>query len=155
MKLLCDQMLGSLAKWLRIYGFDTFYANASITDDMLLQIAKEEHRVLLTRDKELIWRGKRENISVISISDTDLDNQLRQILSKLPFDEHLLLTRCLLCNSPLRKVQKEEVKDCVPQKVFENNDMFWFCDHCKKYYWKGTHVENMVEKIRRLQQNNT
>jgi uncharacterized protein with PIN domain len=38
MKLLCDQMLGTLAKWLRIMGFDTFYANAETSDEDLLKI---------------------------------------------------------------------------------------------------------------------
>jgi len=54
MKFLCDQMLGTLAKWLRIYGFDTFYANYKISDEELIKISKDEKRVLISRDKELI-----------------------------------------------------------------------------------------------------
>jgi len=54
MKILCDQMLGTLAKWLRIMGFDTFYANAEMSDEDLLNIAKGENRTIFTRDKELI-----------------------------------------------------------------------------------------------------
>ena len=56
MKFLCDQMLGTLAKWLRLLGFDTFYANDEIKDDILLLIAKKENRAIITRDKELIFR---------------------------------------------------------------------------------------------------
>ena len=52
MKFLCDQMLGTLAKWLRIYGFDTFYANRDISDSELLDISKKENRILITRDKK-------------------------------------------------------------------------------------------------------
>ena len=55
MKFLCDQMLGSLAKWLRILGFDTFYARRDLQDEDVLNIAKKENRVLITRDVELVW----------------------------------------------------------------------------------------------------
>ena len=65
MKFLCDQMLGTLATWLRLFGFDTFYANAEMDDDELLKIAEKENRVLITRDKELIIRAKKKNIKVI------------------------------------------------------------------------------------------
>lgn len=59
MKFLCDKMLGTLAKWLRIYGFDTFYANSEIDDEGLMEIAKKEKRVLITRDKDLIIKAKK------------------------------------------------------------------------------------------------
>ena len=72
-------MLGSLAKWLRILGFDTFYANAEITDRDLLKIAKDENRIIISRDKELIFMGKRENLDVIEIKNIDLDEQLNQV----------------------------------------------------------------------------
>jgi uncharacterized protein with PIN domain len=60
MRLLCDQMLGTLAKWLRLIGFDTFYATKEMDDSELLQIAKKEKRIILTRDKELLVRGKKK-----------------------------------------------------------------------------------------------
>ena len=51
MKFLCDRMLGTLAKWLRIIGFDTSFADANIEDEKLLRLAKDEERILITRDK--------------------------------------------------------------------------------------------------------
>ena len=77
MKALCDQMLGTLAKWLRLFGFDTFYANQEIEDEELLQVAKKEDRVIITKDKQLIARGKKEKLSVIEMDTTNLDEQLR------------------------------------------------------------------------------
>ena len=64
MKLLCDHMLGSLAKWLRIFGFDTLYPDATTNDDEVLHIAKAEKRLLISRDKELITRGKKVQLEV-------------------------------------------------------------------------------------------
>ena len=94
MKILCDQMLGTLAKWLRIMGFDTFYANAEMSDEDLLNIAKGENRTIFTRDKELIIRGKKKNLNVIAIETTDLDLQLNQALKHVNIDEKSILSRC-------------------------------------------------------------
>ena len=147
MKLLCDQMLGSLAKWLRILGFDTFYANKEITDEELLNIAKIENRTIVSRDKELILRGKKQNINVIEIKNTDLDDQLKLVLNLIKIDEKLVLSRCTLCNKILEKIEKSEVEGKVPRKIFDNNDEFWFCNKCKKFYWMGSHYKKITDKI--------
>jgi len=150
MKFLCDQMLGTLAKWLRIYGFDTFYSNSEIDDLELINIAKEEKRILLTRDKELIIRGRKKNLQVIQVNNTDLDKQLSLVLKNVDIDSNLILSRCLICNNPIEEIQKNKVIEKVPKKVFENNDKFWFCKSCNKFYWKGSHFENMLEKIKKI-----
>ena len=147
MKLLCDQMLGSLAKWLRIFGLDTFYANSEITDEELLKIAKKENRTVITRDKELTQKAKKQNTEVIQIKITDLEEQLNQVLNLIKIDKELILTRCTICNSLVKKINKSEVKGKVPKKVFENNDKFWFCKKCNKVYWTGSHYDKINEKI--------
>jgi len=139
MKILCDQMLGTLAKWLRIFGFDTFFANSELTDKDLL-----ENRIIISRDKELIIRGKKENIAVISIETTDLDLQLNQVLKQLKIDKKSILSRCTLCNTELERVDKSIVKGKVPSKVFENNENFLFCLKCNKFYWVGSHYDEMI-----------
>ena len=155
MKILCDQMLGTLAKWLRILGFDTFYANAEMSDEDLLNIAKGENRTIFTRDKELIIRGKKKNLNVIAIETTDLDLQLNQALKHVNIDEKSILSRCTLCNTVLDTVEKNKVQGKVPSKVFENNEKFWFCSKCNKFYWMGSHYNEMInkiDKIKKLQQ---
>ena len=96
MKILCDQMLGTLAKWLRILGFDTFYVNDTMTDNELLDIAKNEKRIIISRDKELIVRGKKKDLTTIEINTTDLDEQLQQILKLILIDEQFVLSRYIL-----------------------------------------------------------
>jgi uncharacterized protein with PIN domain len=150
MKFLCDQMLGTLAKWLRVLGFDTFYANNTTTDDGLLQIAKSEKRTIISRDKELITRGKKKNMTTIEITSTDLDEQLNQVLKLIHIDEQYVLSRCTLCNTILKAREKSQVEGKVPEKVFENNDSFWFCKKCDKYYWKGSHYEKIIHKIEEI-----
>jgi uncharacterized protein with PIN domain len=54
-RFVADTMLGRLAKWLRILGYDTVYPGQE-TDQRLARIAAEEGRVLLTRDVDLASR---------------------------------------------------------------------------------------------------
>ena len=149
-KYLCDQMLGTLAKWLRLLGFDTFYANAAITDDELIEIAKKENRTIISRDKQLLIRGKKEKLPVIAVTNTDLDEQLKQVVRKAKIDEKTVLSRCSLCNTILSRIEKDRIEKQVPKRVFENNDEFWFCSHCNKIYWKGSHYEKITNKLNHI-----
>lgn len=148
MKLLCDQMLGTLAKWLRIFGYDTFFANNIISDNDLINVAKNEDRVLITRDKELIQKSKKQKIRVIGIDTIDLDGQIRIVLENFEIDEKLFLSRCTICNSEVEKIDKKLVKGKVPKKVFEKQNRFFYCQNCDKYYWFGSHYDKMVNKIK-------
>jgi len=147
-------MLGTLAKWLRILGFDTFYANSEIDDKKLLEIARKEDRTLVTRDKELMMNSRRENLRVVEINTVDLDEQLKLVLKNVEIDKTRFLSRCTICNSEIIEMDKEKVKSFVPKKVFENNKNFWYCKKCDKYYWTGSHSDKMLEKIKGLQKTN-
>jgi len=150
MKFLCDQMLGTLAKWLRIYGFDTFFADSKLDDTDLIDIAKKEQRALLTRDKTLAQVARRENLKVYEIRSTDIDEQLSQVLEGIHIDEEQFFSRCLLCNSPINSIDKNKVKNKIPERVYKNNQKFWFCAKCNKIYWKGSHHDNMLKKIKSI-----
>src|SRR5919202_2153926 len=52
---LADAMLGSVARKLRIFGFDTLYI-AHTHDDEIMKIGIEQGRVILTADRELFKR---------------------------------------------------------------------------------------------------
>ena len=147
-------MLGSLAKWLRIFGFDTLYPDMTTNDDEVLDVAKAEKRLLISRDKELIIRGKKIKLEVLEIQVTDLDKQLAQVLTRISIDNTQVLTRCTLCNTQLISVEKKAIITHVPPKVFETRDQFWHCSFCNKYYWMGTHYENMIGKINELTNKN-
>ena len=143
-------MLGTLAKWLRIYGFDTFFVNSEMDDAKLIEITKKENRILITRDRNLIQSARRENIKTIEIKTTDINEQISTVLGDIKIDKTKVLSRCILCNTEVEEIKKEEIKDKVPKRVFDNNEKFWFCKKCNKIYWKGTHYEKMFEKINNL-----
>lgn len=150
MKFLCDQMLGTLAKWMRIYGLDTLYATDDLDDNKLIEIAKKENRILITRDIQLIYKSRRENIKSIQITEKNIDKQLNQVLKKVKIDKEIFLSRCLLCNSLVNEINKNDIKNKVPNRIFKNNENFWYCKKCDKIYWQGSHFKNMIQKINSL-----
>ena len=152
MKILCDHMLGSLATWLRILGVDTFYPDNQMSDEQLLEIAAQEQRLIISRDKQLIAQGKKRKIPVLELHTTNLDEQLEAVVQAIPIETDKTLTRCTLCNTPLDSAKKEDVVGHVPPKVLQSQHEFWYCPHCNKYYWMGTHYQNMMQKITRLTQ---
>jgi uncharacterized protein with PIN domain len=132
-------------------GFDTFYANADMDDDELLQVAKKENRVVITRDKELMSKMKKQKLPVIELDVTDVDEQLKIVLKDIVVDPKNVLSRCSVCNTILDEIKKKDIQDKVPRRVFENNEKFWFCPKCDKIYWMGTHYDKIKNKIDELQ----
>lgn len=149
-KFLADKMLGKLTKWLRILGYDTTYP---ITDEDLTLIltARQENRILLTRDTNLI---KRRNIcDFLFIKSDRWEEQLSEVIKglKINIDFKLkIFSRCSLCNTPTIKIDKRKVENYVPPYVFLTQNEFVYCLSCKKYYWKGTHWERMTQKIKKF-----
>ena len=94
-----DCMLGTLAKWLRILGYDAFYRNR-IEDGELVELARAEGRVVLTRDRRLTER-RRARPFVLIASDRP-EEQIRQLIAEIGLElrEERLLSRCLPCNTP-------------------------------------------------------
>jgi uncharacterized protein with PIN domain len=147
MNFLADHMLGSLARWLRFFGFDTAYPEVQ-PDAKLIEIAQREGRTILTRDKEL---ASTKEVDTLYIKSVDLEMQLVQVLEKYDLKIDCTFSRCSLCNSILSPVKKSEVKGKVPEKVFLMQNEFWKCQECKKYYWHGTHYKGIKAKIKELE----
>lgn len=154
MKFLVDQMLGTLAKWLRLAGIDTYYATQKISDDELLEIAKKQNRIMITRDKELHMRAKKKDISTLFTKSISLSEQLHLVFQSYPTitNEINPLTRCSLCNTSIQPIEKEKIKGEVPNRVYKQNTKFWHCPTCNHIYWRGTHYEKILEKIKNLNQ---
>jgi len=141
-KFVVDRMLGKLARWLRILGYDTLYPDAK--DEELIEMGNREGRTLITRDKELALRCGNS----ILITTFTIEDQLGEMLKNgLRIDEKEMFTRCTLCNSVLQEIDKNNVQGKIPQKSFENNEKFWYCKNCDKYYWKGKHWVDIKKKI--------
>ncbi len=143
MKFIADVMLGSLAKRMRLLGFDVFYDN-TLSDNDLLQRALEEDRIILTRDTGLAARPLAKNHLFID-SDHIVD-QVRQVIGAFALAPIAALTRCSVCNEPLEPLSKDEARDRVPVYVYLRMKRFYRCGKCNRTYWKGTHVRNMEQR---------
>lgn len=148
MKFLVDSMLGRLAKWLRILGYDTLYFS-SLDDNDLVRMARAEGRMVLTRDRLMV---RRKGIDSLLIESDDFREQIRQLLHDLNLKPDRSFSRCPVCNSPLQSVAKESVRERVPPYVFQTQERFSLCPQCPKIYWRGTHWQRMRERLKRLEE---
>ncbi|OGS39405.1 MAG: hypothetical protein A2551_01935, partial [Elusimicrobia bacterium RIFOXYD2_FULL_34_30] len=139
-----DKMLGRLAKWLRLFGYDTVYFTEGSDKELVFESVRQQ-RILLTRDKGI---SKRKPLKIIFINSEKFAEQIEQLKSdlKIEIDTKKIFTRCIKCNTPLEKIEKEKVKDKVPPYTFETHDDFSYCPKCNKIYWQGSHIE-LAEKI--------
>jgi uncharacterized protein with PIN domain len=149
MKFLVDRMLGKLAKELRMLGYDTLFYRGENTYP-LIKRARDEGRVILTRNTKLLPRRPEDRIFRI-MEDKPL-LQLKELIKKglVSLKEEGLFTRCLLCNHLIDEIPREEVEGNVPDFIFYQQKEFSRCPQCLRIYWKGSHQGHMEKKIEEL-----
>ena len=142
-------MLGTLTRYLRFMGYDTRSANDlkpgnSREDTLLLEQAEKEDRILLTRDAELVRRGKER---AVLVKGEDVLEQVNQLAGLGLVKPRVRLTRCSICNSELQDATEQEIAaaDYAPRD--RNGFTFFWCPHCRKLYWNGSHGEQLMERI--------
>jgi uncharacterized protein with PIN domain len=145
-KFCVDVMLGTLARWLRILGYDTSYNN-QMSDEDLIECCVQENRVAVTRDRRLARRRALSNC--LLIKGNSLGDQLREVLQFTgePVQSELVFSRCLVCNLPLESVKRAEVQYRVPPYVYLTQKVFRRCRSCRRVYWQGTHKDRMMERL--------
>lgn len=146
MKFLADGMLGRLAKWLRILGYDTVY-QVHAHDHELMRRARAEGRILLTRDTEL---AQRRSLQAILITSDDIVAQLQQVLRTCKLTPQAAFSRCPVCNTPLEDLEPELARPRVPPYVSLTQTQFSECPACKRIYWRGTHWARMQARLEDL-----
>jgi hypothetical protein len=141
-RLLADAMLGRLARWLRLIGYDTVYT-ASLTDHQIAARARAEERIVLTRDRALT---QRRGIRCLFVDSQVLEEQLDQVVTALG-PPRTDVARCSKCNTPLVPVTRSQVQSEVPSYVFETHDQFHRCTKCNQIYWPGSHWDNVQHVV--------
>lgn len=124
-------MLGKLGSWLRIFGQDTGIVSDKLDDREILEKAKREDRVVLTRDKDL--KKINSSVEVFLIRSKDFEDQIRKVFNKFDIEPGFPeSSRCSHCNGELKSVGKDE----------------WICKNCSHEYWKGSHWKR-IKKLQR------
>lgn len=145
-RFLLDGMLGALARWLRICGYDAVYLRDA-TDEELIRRAAEDGCVLLTRDQMLYRKALRAGVEAFLVEGVSDAEKLASVSARFGLELDPERSRCPMCDAPLTAVEKEAVRGMVPRRTFEAYDEFWVCRACGKVYWRGSHWRKIVETV--------
>lgn len=143
---LLDGMLGALARWLRICGYDAEYVNDA-SDEELIRRATAEGRVLLTRDRLLYRKAVKAGAEALLVEEGTDAEKLASVSRRFDLVLDPERSRCPRCDAPLEVVDREGVRGKVPPRSLEAYDMFWICRSCGKVYWRGSHWGKIVETV--------
>jgi len=146
MKFIADNMLAKLAKYLRATGYNCIYPPPRKLQE-IKRLTENESRIFLTRNKKYNKLLPQEKLHIIQ-SD-NFSQQFREIFSKfnLELREEKMFSLCLLCNEPVKPVDKEEIKEQLPEMTIKLYSEFYICPKCHRIYWYGGHTKRMKEKI--------
>lgn len=149
MRFILTPELGRLAKWLRILGFDTVYSTQINFSSLLIQ-ALRDNRIILTRNSRFI--NKARVAKCVQIQSDQVNQQLKQILRDLDIrpNTEKMFSRCIICNVELNEIDKQKVKNKVPEYVFKTQDEFFNCPACQRIYWSGTHWGNVSNTLKEI-----
>ncbi|MCF8104974.1 MAG: Mut7-C ubiquitin/RNAse domain-containing protein [Desulfohalobiaceae bacterium] len=145
LRFVVDVNVGKMAMLMRSLGFDTAY-HWTWRDKKIAALAHEESRIVLSKDIGLL---KRKKVTWgLFVRAAEPDAQLREVLNFFglhpPFD---LFSRCLRCNSLLRKVDKQAIIHRLEPKTRKYFQEFSICPDCRRIYWAGSHQEKLLRRI--------
>lgn len=141
-RFLCDEMLQRLGRWLRAAGYDTAIACAGADDRQLLQQAEAEGRWLITRDRAMA-ESRAGRTQVILLTQNTLPGEVAELTRHRHIDWRLRpFTRCLECNTVIVPATPEQ-RARLPAGALRISGVAWYCPHCDKLYWEGSHVRRM------------
>jgi uncharacterized protein with PIN domain len=132
-------------------GYDTAYYRGEEANP-LIKLAREEGRVILTRNTKLL--PKRPKDRIIQVIEVKAPLQVKELLQKkvISLKEGVAFSRCLLCNLPLDEIPRDEAEGKVPDYILYQQKTFSRCPQCLKIYWQGSHQDHMQRKIEELSQ---
>lgn len=152
-RFVADAMLGSLARKLRIFGFDTLYFKDG-GDAELEALARKGRRVILTSDSGLFAHSESRGLKAILVEGNTDRERLRSILRRAGPGMTVRLggttaSRCAVCNGELEVMTRREAAASplkIPPRVLARHRAFYVCSSCSRCYWRGRHWE----RLRRL-----
>jgi len=147
LKFVADINLGTLVRWLRIFGYDARFDRETVNLEFLRR-AQQEGRIVLTRKRNMANRQFAGRLVVIE--HDHVRRQLDELAGKvgLCVDPEKLYSRCALCNVLLVDVPKGDVEGLIPDYIYHQSGPFRRCPECGKIYWPGSHRQKTLEFLR-------
>jgi uncharacterized protein with PIN domain len=92
---------------------------------------------------------------IILVTEDSPALQLKELLLKriVSLDKGILFSRCLLCNSAVSRVERQEAEGKVPDYIFHLHQDFYRCSRCRQIYWPGSHLERMKKRLEEYRKN--
>ena len=150
-RFILDNHLGRLAGYLRLLGFDCLYDHR-LEDTALAELACQEHRILLTRDRRLLMR--KIITSGYCVRSLIPEEQVVEVLKRFRLTNRIQpFRRCLRCNALLEPIGKDVILERLQPLTRQYFNDFHHCINCDQIYWKGSHYEKMLQFIHRIEQN--
>ncbi len=147
-RFLADRMVGTLAKWLRLLGYDTVYM-PEVSPASVKSEARRQGRILLTR--RTCFLNQKDMPPFVFIRADRFREQLKQVCIDLQLTvSSSLLRRCSVCNQELETIDRERVQARVPAYVWRTQSTFFHCRKCQRVYWNATHRERIIEELRHI-----
>lgn len=148
MKFIVDGMLGKLARWLRMLGQDVIYST-ELDDVELINIAKKEKCVILTRDLELYRSALSRDLEAFYIEGRTEAEKLANLGNRFNLSLFINVenSHCPRCNGKILLVPKEKVRDKIQKNTFSYYNQFWKCPDCGKIYWQGAHWKGILKTL--------
>jgi hypothetical protein len=148
-RFVADVHLGTLARYLRLVGFDTRWRN-DLDDTDIVDLAVAEARIVLTRDRGLLCHGALTH--GYWLRATEPVEQLEEVVRALDLGRQLRpYTRCLECNGALRSLPRPAAARRVPLQVFLIHRDFTRCEGCDRIYWPGSHRRRLDAVVTRAE----
>lgn len=153
LKFIADGMLGKTTRWLRMLGHDIKYSR-SLSDKQLIETAKLEGRILLTRDLQLFQRAATQEVESLLVEGANEAEKLAGLAKRfaLKLEVDVSVSRCPKCNAEIGPIPKEEVTCRVPKTTFSYYEEFWECPSCKQIYWQGAHWKRINNTLKEAKQ---
>lgn len=146
LRLMCDEMLLRLGRWLRAAGYDTAIAEGGASDRALIARCAAEGRTLVTRDGRLAARAA-GTVPVVRLDDDNVEAQARALKEALGIDwQYAPFTRCTIDNAPLDPAPPEAAA-LVPPSSRAAGGPLRLCPECGRLYWPGGHVRRMQARL--------
>ena len=149
-KFILDEQLGTLARMLRLLGFDTIF-QSGLSQKEFIDRATAEKRIILTKNTALLKHNTVSRGHFIHAFGTL--KQAAEVLKRFDLARQVRpFSRCSLCNGQVEAVDKSSVEPLLEPKTRDHYHRFFRCRSCGQVYWKGSHHRKIEQKIKTLLQ---
>lgn len=140
-------MIHGLVRWIRFLGFHSIL----IEDLEHVGYLKKHYSnvFFITSSKKNL--KKIGDYNTILLKKNTIPEQLQELNDSFRIFEQInLLSICSICNVQIEPVNRDEIKNFIPERVWISYQRFWRCPQCRRIYWLGGHVKRLIDKLQRM-----